>query len=147
MKEPSELALQQAMRLSVLDRWPFPVEGQIELARAIETAAGDNARFAEKIVSSFCQDGGRCPDPRHIAQRAYEISHPGGIKTGQNCETCGGTGFVTTQRMFPEWRVIRDPGPQGGKPRLDEHGKQQYEEVMVPRDYAAMCVCHARESR
>ena len=64
-----------------------------------------------------------------------------------NCSTCNDAGFISTQRMFTEWRVMRGPGPQGGKPLLDEDGKVGYEEALVPRDYASMCHCHARESR
>ena len=60
------------------------------------------------------------------------------------CHDCNDAGFISTQRMFYEWRVVRDDSPNGGKPLLDADGKEQYEEVTVPRDYAAMCHCHAK---
>ena len=64
MQTPNARIMEQAARLSCLNGFPYQTEGAIELARAIESVCGDNARFAEQLVTAICDDGGRCPDQR-----------------------------------------------------------------------------------
>lgn len=115
----------QARRLCGLSSFPRYAEGVAELARAIEEASGGSRKFADEIVTAFCDDGGMCPDVRAIKLRAWEMVHPNesSVRTDPVCGQCGGSGWYSETKS--KW----------------------FNGVETLYDYAAPCACRAGGAR
>lgn len=110
--ESKEFCKRQAARMSCLSRWPFELEGQTELAKALHAAAESEAHVG-LIVDWILGNSSVCPTPREIRGIAFDLrakqSNPSiGCQRG-----CGGSGFIQTQKVLPGGHVYTGVRPCG----------------------------------
>lgn len=89
----------QIMRLGMKDGFPIGNEvAQLEMAKTLYEA-GRSRRHAQSVIDQLRDKPGRCPEPPHIRQEAWELLTPEQRQVSyRNCRRCQGTGYETYRK-------------------------------------------------